>query len=64
MCDKRGAFSGVLTLVLEPLACMQGITGAAYRLTPSQQQTDGAATNSALNLITNKGGVGAKLNSY
>lgn len=45
-------------------ARMRGSTGAAYRLTPSQQQTDDAASISAVNLITNKGGVEAKLSSY
>lgn len=45
-------------------ARMQGSAGATYQLTSSRQQTDGAATISAVNLITNKGGVEAKLSSY
>jgi len=45
-------------------ARMQGSAGAAYQLTPSWQQTDGASAISVVNLISNIGGVEAKLSSY
>lgn len=56
-------FSGVFPWEQSHWTRTRGSAEAAYRLTPSRLQPGGAAAISAVNLITNKGGVEAKLSS-
>lgn len=56
-------FHGVFPWEQSRWARTRGSAEAAYRLTPSRLQPGAAAAISAVNLITNKGGVEAKLSS-
>lgn len=56
-------FAGVFPWEQSRWARTRGSAEAAYRLTPSRLQPGAAAAISAVNLITNKGGVEAKLSS-